>query len=1099
MQQAARAPAGEARSRLLRWILLGGLVVLAAVILLVWLVRRSLAEQMIENFCRERDLACEANVQKLGAASATLNGVRVKTGEETPFAAEAIKVNFRWQGLTPKVTRVAVTEPVVRARLDQGKVSLGGLEKLIPKGGTGGAPPQLDIPDARLILITEIGHIEASGRISGAFPQSGEAVLEIPALALSKGERHVRAPAGQLNVTAKDGVLSGAGAFAIDSVRLDGLAAEALKLEANFDAPSDGKGATRIAFTANAATALWQGVTAEGVSGSGDVRLARFPGERVPLRDVIESINVNGMAESFRRGEIEAGKMQGTATLQASESGLAGPVKLVATGLEVPQLQAGSAALDGTLRANADRTLAFEGAARIGSAALSANMRKSISAGTKLPEAFSDLDAALQAALPRGFSNFALWLDAGARIAGGKLELASKGPVTLKAASGLTAVLVPAETPALLFNGQGFSAAGNATLSGGGVPKVSLNRLALALPQDRLAFSAEALSIAPWRAGAQSLTADLQGVSFERQSDGLRMAAKGVAEISGKYAGTELAPTKIVLNIDATKTGKTWSILSGDKSCVDFASEGFVLGAITAGAFNTKACPSRGVFVKTGATAPEGQLALSGISIPITLKNGSGAFNLGGGTLDWSVRSGLSLVLRSDELALPLTLGARTLTLDGRAAEIKLDAGKGAPKIMARLGATDFSGTLIPAKVTAKAFGFDGESGRSGLAGTVSAGGVIIRDVLADPLYQPLTADFRGELTSNQLRMTGPLALLAEGRKVADAEIALDVARLDGKAMISTGPLTFAPRGLKPEMLSDRLRGVFSDASGVMSVKADFDIKGGALIATGDVDVTDFGFQTQRLGRVTDIDGSVRFTDLIKLTTAPAQKVTIGSLNPGLELTNGDIRFGLTGGKVVNISQVKFPFANGTLEILPFDWVIASRDQDIEATVNKLDLKTLVEFFHIPDTRATGTMSGRFPVAIRDQKVEIVDAVLTADASGGLIAYSGKALDPSAAQDPNSKLAFQALRDLEFRVLELGLSGDLAGTTDISLHFAGANRQSLELNKNATVAPGQPFDFNLSFEGSFDGLLNTFRPDKAIDYAVKSRAAEREKRAPQGE
>ncbi len=54
-----------------------------------------------------------------------------------------------------------------------------------------------------------------------------------------------------------------------------------------------------------------------------------------------------------------------------------------------------------------------------------------------------------------------------------------------------------------------------------------------------------------------------------------------------------------------------------------------------------------------------------------------------------------------------------------------------------------------------------------------------------------------------------------------------------------------------------------------MEAVSDVVIDGGRLAGTADVSVTDFGFQTTRLGRVENVNGQVHFADLFTLSTDP--------------------------------------------------------------------------------------------------------------------------------------------------------------------------------------------------------------------------------------
>ena len=297
--------------------------------------------------------------------------------------------------------------------------------------------------------------------------------------------------------------------------------------------------------------------------------------------------------------------------------------------------------------------------------------------------------------------------------------------------------------------------------------------------------------------------------------------------------------------------------------------------------------------------------------------------------------------------------------------------------------------------------------------------------------------------------------------------------KLNGTAAIRSRPLTFRPGGLQPVMLSEKLRGVFTLAAGDASAKADVDIVSGKLSGTGDVTIEKFGFQTTRLGRIEDVNGKVRFSDLLGLTTDRGQVVTVGSLSIGVPLTDGRIQFHLDKGKVLGVEKAGFPFAGGRIAISPLQWTLGGKDQRVEVTADAIELSQLVAVLKLPDVQATGTVSGTFPVDFVGSEVQVRDALLAADAKGGRIAYTGDAVNSAADNDPNAKLAFDALKDLQFSVLEIGLSGDLMNRTVASVHLIGRNTQPLAFGKKLTMPKGQAFEFNLSLDSDLTELFKS--------------------------
>lgn len=67
------------------------------------------------------------------------------------------------------------------------------------------------------------------------------------------------------------------------------------------------------------------------------------------------------------------------------------------------------------------------------------------------------------------------------------------------------------------------------------------------------------------------------------------------------------------------------------------------------------------------------------------------------------------------------------------------------------------------------------------------------------------------------------------------------------------------------------------------------------------------------LGPVSGIVGTINFTDLLALESAPGQVATVKTINPGIQVTNGVIRYQTLSGSRVKVESGRWPFAGGTL------------------------------------------------------------------------------------------------------------------------------------------------------------------------------------------
>src|SRR5690606_11793045 len=72
-------------------------------------------------------------------------------------------------------------------------------------------------------------------------------------------------------------------------------------------------------------------------------------------------------------------------------------------------------------------------------------------------------------------------------------------------------------------------------------------------------------------------------------------------------------------------------------------------------------------------------------------------------------------------------------------------------------------------------------------------------------------------------------------------------------------------------------------------------------------------------GPVKGASGTIEFTDLLGLTTAPNQRLRVASINPGIEVTGGEIGIQVRNGEVLALQGGIWPFLGGTLTLRPID------------------------------------------------------------------------------------------------------------------------------------------------------------------------------------
>ena len=213
---------------------------------------------------------------------------------------------------------------------------------------------------------------------------------------------------------------------------------------------------------------------------------------------------------------------------------------------------------------------------------------------------------------------------------------------------------------------------------------------------------------------------------------------------------------------------------------------------------------------------------------------------------------------------------------------------------------------------------------------------------------------------------------------------------------------------------------------------------------------------------------------LERLTTPPGQVITARSINPGILVENGVIRYQLLPGQLVKIERGEWPFMGGRLilqeTVLNFNRPTAKR---LTFEVQGLDAKTFVDTLGFKEIAATGKFDGVLPMIFDENGGRIVGGRLDAQLPGGTLSYVGVVNRSNLGMLGN--LAFDALKELRYRSMIIRLDGDLAGefATRITVEQLGLAGQK-GISKIVQGAFSKvPFRFNISIKGPFRSLIQT--------------------------
>ena len=236
-----------------RRIFLGLLAIAVLAFALLWAGRKPLAEGALERALASRGVQASYTVKSIGLRWERIENVRIGDPKRPDLTADWVEI--RLGGGLPGLSATAIRAGGVRlrGRLVDGRVSLGSVDKLLPKGDgkTPFALPDLDIDlsDARMRLDTPYGVVGAKLDGKGNLADGFDGKLAAIAPSLGTRDCTVSRMTAYVDVTITDRAPTISGPVRADAARCSGtvLAAPALALEAVLTPALDGwRGTARV-------------------------------------------------------------------------------------------------------------------------------------------------------------------------------------------------------------------------------------------------------------------------------------------------------------------------------------------------------------------------------------------------------------------------------------------------------------------------------------------------------------------------------------------------------------------------------------------------------------------------------------------------------------------------------------------------------------------------------------------------------------------------------------------------------------------------------------------------------------------------------------
>lgn len=308
-----------------------------------------------------------------------------------------------------------------------------------------------------------------------------------------------------------------------------------------------------------------------------------------------------------------------------------------------------------------------------------------------------------------------------------------------------------------------------------------------------------------------------------------------------------------------------------------------------------------------------------------------------------------------------------------------------------------------------------------------------------------------------------------------------------GEASFDFDRLEFAPGGLQPDRLAPVLKGIIGLSTGAADGAAKFSWDRDGVNSSADITFENITFRgpgltvTQTIG----VNGDVGFSSLWPVATKGAQTITIGGVDFGaLQLENGEVVFDMPGDDTLLVERAIFPWFGGQMGVREAKATFTGGEATAPLRVEGVDLKQILDYVDVEGLSGEGTLNGVLPLVVENSRASFVDGRLTAEGPGR-ISYVGRAGEAAAEAGGEARIAFDVLRDLQYKTLTVAVDGPLDGRLDFLIQFEGTGAVSVN-----NVSGRVPVKYNITLDAALLELLNQANLSRNLEMQIEQAVQE---------